>query len=354
MKRNLVHTCFVLIALLAVDGLGQQPRRMQLDDLGRVVASPTPQISPDCMSSSSLLREPLRREPVRWRPRACRRRKRQTTRSDQRASYLVIRGSRRAATGMAFLSNVALESGHRPHAQIFVLQARVGRAAPNHQCGKGGRSSQGAPTDERIAYRRRRSGKETGPERFNDSFEVANDDFSINPRRCPRHAWLVRGPTADIRPLTSGSPWRLPFIIHPARPHPRLPGRLDGKSIALVRLRLRIPAILVSPMFKCRVAPTFASGDELDRLEAYPTFHPRFAVYVWQPREVHSATLTRFTAASAGARQNMTRREESPSYGTLDLEGDRQIHWSVQTTALESRSGSSRSTVRRASSILAR
>src|SRR5712671_4300321 len=47
MKRTPFHACLVLIAVLAVAGLAQQPRRMQLDDLGRIVRVSDPQIAPD-------------------------------------------------------------------------------------------------------------------------------------------------------------------------------------------------------------------------------------------------------------------------------------------------------------------
>src|SRR5262245_9903380 len=42
-----LHLCSLLIALLAVVAFAQQPRRMQLDDLGRIVRVSDPQIAPD-------------------------------------------------------------------------------------------------------------------------------------------------------------------------------------------------------------------------------------------------------------------------------------------------------------------
>src|SRR5437870_1595234 len=47
MKRTTFHAIFVSICLLAVTALAQQPRRMQLDDLGRIVRVSDPQIAPD-------------------------------------------------------------------------------------------------------------------------------------------------------------------------------------------------------------------------------------------------------------------------------------------------------------------
>src|SRR6266568_3803572 len=47
MKRMILNACFVLAGFMAVIGLAQQPRRMQLDDLGRIVRVSDPQIAPD-------------------------------------------------------------------------------------------------------------------------------------------------------------------------------------------------------------------------------------------------------------------------------------------------------------------
>src|SRR5436189_981560 len=47
MKRTILQAFLVLITVIAVLGLAQQPRRMQLDDLGRIVRVSDPQIAPD-------------------------------------------------------------------------------------------------------------------------------------------------------------------------------------------------------------------------------------------------------------------------------------------------------------------
>src|SRR5258707_5279669 len=47
MKRMTFNACFVLAGFMAFVGLAQQPRRMQLDDLGRIVRVSDPQIAPD-------------------------------------------------------------------------------------------------------------------------------------------------------------------------------------------------------------------------------------------------------------------------------------------------------------------
>src|SRR6185295_18480706 len=47
MKRMGLFCCAVVIGLLTVTVLAQAPRRMQLDDLGRIVRVSDPQIAPD-------------------------------------------------------------------------------------------------------------------------------------------------------------------------------------------------------------------------------------------------------------------------------------------------------------------
>ena len=66
--------------------------------------------------------------------------------------------------------------------------------------------------------------KKTGPERFNDSFEVGNDDFLIQSQALPTHAWLVPADSGEAHRLTSGS-WSLPINHPPGAPASPDPGR---------------------------------------------------------------------------------------------------------------------------------
>ena len=47
MKRARFHWCLIILGVFAVAGFGQAQRRMQLDDLGRIVRVSDPQIAPD-------------------------------------------------------------------------------------------------------------------------------------------------------------------------------------------------------------------------------------------------------------------------------------------------------------------
>src|SRR6266852_3852187 len=129
MKRTTFHACLVLIAVLAVVGLAQQPRRMQLDDLGRIVRVSDPQIAPDGKSivivaaranydenrydADLVLVEVASGN--------------QRTLTHERRSVSHPRYSP-SGDRLAFLSNVALTTGQQPHPQVFVMPMSGGDA----------------------------------------------------------------------------------------------------------------------------------------------------------------------------------------------------------------------------------
>src|SRR5712691_9586909 len=122
MKRTTFTACLVLTTVLAVVGLAQQPRRMQLDDLGRLVRVSDPQIAPDGKSIVIVVARANYDE----------------NRYDADLVLVdVASGNQRTLTRerrnvshprfspggdrLAFLSNVAVASGQQPRPQIFVM-----------------------------------------------------------------------------------------------------------------------------------------------------------------------------------------------------------------------------------------
>src|SRR6185436_5234717 len=122
MKRMGFCCCAVVIGLLTVTVLAQAPRRMQLDDLGRVVRVSDPQISPDGASIVVVVARANYDE----------------NRYDGNLVLVdIASGNQRVLTAdrhsisqprfsptgdrLAFLSNVVLASGQQPHPQIFVM-----------------------------------------------------------------------------------------------------------------------------------------------------------------------------------------------------------------------------------------
>ena len=83
---------------------------------------------------------------------------------------------------------------------------------------------------------RTRRPKRTGEERHNDSFEIQNNHYLLQRRRCRRMLWLIPAAGGRARRLTSGS-WTLPVSHPPSAPSRRSRGRPMASRIALVRIR---------------------------------------------------------------------------------------------------------------------
>ena len=313
MKRTVIQACFVLIALLVAVGSAQQPRRMQLDDLGRVVRVSDPQISPDGTSVVVVVARANYDE----------------NRYDgdlvlvdiASGNQRVLTTERRSVSQprfspggdrLAFLSNVVLASGQQPHAQIFVMPMSGGDVRRLTSAPKGVQQFAWSPDGRTIAYATEdEAEKKTGPERFNDSFEVGNDDFLIQSQALPTHAWLVPADGGEAHRLTSGS-WSLPINHPPGAPASPLAWSPDGKSIVLIRMATphsgdaRDSAVQVLDVATGRMRGVTGR----DRLEGQPAFSPDGALIAyWQPRDGDSGNLNEIHVApsTGGAGKSITR-----------------------------------------------
>src|SRR6185295_11780923 len=236
MKRTTFHASLLLITVLAVAGVAQQ-RRMQLDDLGRVVRVSDPQIAPDGKSIVIVVSRANYDE----------------NRYDADLVLVdIATGSQRALTRdrrgashprfspsgdrLAFLSNVAAAAGQPARPQILVMPMGGGDASRITNAPKGVQQFAWSPDGRTIAYATEdEPEKKTGPERFNDSFEVGNDDFLIQTQALSTHAWVVPAEGGEAHRLTSGS-WSLPINHPPGAPASPLSWSPDGKSIVALRL----------------------------------------------------------------------------------------------------------------------
>jgi dipeptidyl aminopeptidase/acylaminoacyl peptidase len=313
MKTTKLHASLLLIGLLSVAGLAQQSRRMQLDDLGRVVRVSDPQISPDGASIVVVVARANYDE----------------NRYDgnlvlvdiSSGNQRVLTNDRRSVSQprfspsgdrLGFLSNVALASGQQPRSQIFVMPMSGGDVRRLTSAPKGVQQFAWSPEGRTIAYATEdEAEKKTGPDRFNDSFEVGNDDFLIQSQALPTHAWLVPAAGGDARRLTSGT-WSLPINHPPGTPPSPLAWSPDGKSIVLVRMATphsgdaRDSTVQVLEVATGRMRGLTGR----DRLEAQSTFSPDGSLIAyWQPRDGDSGNLNEIYVApsTGGSGKSITR-----------------------------------------------
>ncbi len=312
MNQSRFFALLFLAGLLAVTGLAQQ-RRMQLDDLGRIVRVSDPQIAPDGKSivivvgranydenryDADLVLVDIATG-------------NQRTLTSERRSVSHPRFSLRGDR-LAFLSNVAVASGQQPRPQIFVMPMGGGDVRRITSAPKGVQQFAWSPDGRTIAYATEdEAEKRPGPERFNDSFEVGNDDFLIQSQALPTHAWLVPAEGGEARRLTSGS-WSIPINHPPGAPASPLNWSPDGKTIALVRLATphsgdaRDATIQVVDVATGRMRALTGR----DRLEGQPSYSPDGSqVAYWQPRDGDSGNVNEIHIApsAGGAGRSITR-----------------------------------------------
>ena len=313
MKRTILQAFLVLITVIAVVGLAQQPRRMQLDDLGRVVRVSDPQIAPDGRSIVIVVARANYDE----------------NRYDADLMLVdIATGSQRALTRerraashprfspngdrLAFLSNISSAAGQPLRQQIFVMPMAGGDAIRITNAPKGVQQFAWSPDGRTIAYATEdEAEKKTGPERFNDSFEVGNDDFLIQSQALPTHAWLVPADGGEARRLTSGS-WSLPINHPPGAPASPLSWSPDGKSIVVVRLATphsgdaRNAIVQVIEVATGRMRGVTGR----DHSEGQPTYSPDGSqIAYWQSRDGDSGNVNEIHIApsAGGAGKSITR-----------------------------------------------
>lgn len=313
MKRISFHACLVLTTVLAVTGQAQQPRRMQLDDLGRLVRVSDPQIAPDGKSIVIVVARANYDE----------------NRYDADLVLVdIATGSQRSLTRerrstshprfspngdrLGFLSNVAAAAGQPARPQILVMPMGGGDASRVTNAPKGVQQFAWSPDGRTIAYATEdEAEKKTGPERFNDSFEVGNDDFLIQSQALPTHAWLVPAEGGEARRLTSGS-WSLPINHPPGAPASPLSWSPDGKSILVVRLATphsgdaRNATVQVIEVATGRMRAVTGR----DHSEGQPIYSPDGSrIAYWQSREGDSGNVNEIHVApsAGGAGKSITR-----------------------------------------------
>jgi len=310
MTRRACAVALVLSFAVAVS-VWSQPRRMELDDLGRVVRVSDPQISPDGKSIVVVVAHANYEE----------------NRYDGELVLVdIATGARRSLTfdrrGVGHprwspqgdrLAFLAAGGTGQTGAQIFVLPMAGGDGHRLTSVASGVQQFAWSPDGRTIAFAAAdEPEKKTGVERHNLSFEVTNDHFLTTAAPTPTHIWLVPSDgSAAARRLTSGS-WSLPVSYPPGAPASPLSWSPDSKAIAFVRTPSAHPGdrgqstIQIVDVSSGQMRPL----TDAERFEGYPSFSPDGSRLVyWYPREGNRSNVTEvhLVAASGGEGKSLTR-----------------------------------------------
>ena len=223
----------IVVMLFLVFSLpGSEQAKFDLEQLPKLVNVSDPQISPDGKSTAIVVSRPdyevnlYRSELVQVV--LATREERVLTRERKGVRY--PRWSP-AGDRLAFLANDANE---KP--QIFVLSMSGGDADQLTKAATGVQHYRWRPDGQAIAYSASDDApKRTGPEKFEDAFEVGNNSFLTRAQQLPTHLWLVASGGGEAKRLTSGS-WSVQAAKIPRAQNVPFTWSSDGKCIVFVKL----------------------------------------------------------------------------------------------------------------------
>ncbi|HKD50000.1 MAG TPA: S9 family peptidase [Candidatus Acidoferrum sp.] len=227
---------FFLVATLAAGAsvISAQSRRIELNDLVKIVSVSDPQISPDgktivvVVGRQNLEQDRTERELVQIDI---------ASRSQHPLTYeRKTAGSPRWSPNgdrLAFTANVGSGKDARP--QIFILPMGGGEAEKITDAPEGIEQFAWRPDGRDIAY----VSSDEPPnkkeiEKHNDSFEVGDNDYLTTEAPQPSHIWLISAKGGKAKRLTSGA-WSLPKSAPPSSPASPISWSPDGKSLLFTR-----------------------------------------------------------------------------------------------------------------------
>jgi dipeptidyl aminopeptidase/acylaminoacyl peptidase len=205
-----------------------------------------------------------------------------------------------------------LATGANAKPQIFVMPMSGGDAVQITKSAAGIQQFAWRPDGLMIAFAAAdEAPKKIGEEKFNDSFEVGNDDFLVKEAPLPTHLWLVPSDGGEARRLTSGS-WTLPISHPPSSPASPIAWSPDGKSIAFVMVETPHSGDSDRSTLQMLNISTgeFHSLTGRAKHEGYPVFSPDGSrLAYWFPRDGQSKNVNEIfvVPASGGEGKNVTR-----------------------------------------------
>ena len=209
-----------------------QAARFDIPDVGKIVRVADPQISPDGKSIVIVVTRP-------------------NYEIDLNESELVLVDVQsharhlltRDRKGVSFprwspsgdrLAYLANDSTNKP--QVFVMPMTGGDSEQITKVPTGIQQFAWRPDGSAIAFAASdEAPKLTGAAKFDDAFEVGNNDFLVTSKPMPTHLWMIPARGGEAKRLTSGA-WSLPISHPPGSPASPIAWSPDGKSIAFVKI----------------------------------------------------------------------------------------------------------------------
>jgi len=307
-----------------------QARRIELDDLSKIVSVSDPQISPDgksivlVVSRQNLEQDRSDRELVlvdvasgtqrvltserkgvgspRWSP------------SGDRLAFVAVTPAIRDSKEKDSKENK--ESKEAPGAdapQVFVLPMNGGEARKITNAPGGVEQFAWRPSGNEIAYvasDEPENKKEI--EKHNDAFEVGDNDYLATAAPTPSHIWLVPSLGGDAKRLTSGA-WSLPKSAPPSSPASPISWSPDGKFLTFTRQEH--PHFGDSDLTTLQIL-NVDSGEIRkltghEKLESYGLFSPDGSrLAYWYPRDGDPNNVNEIyvTSATGGDGGDVTRK----------------------------------------------
>jgi len=294
-------------SMLLVPAAWTQARRIQLDDLSKIVTVSDPQISPDGKSIVCVV-------------------SRQNMDQDRTDLELVLvdvaSGAQRVLTydHKAVGSPRWSPSGDRlafgavvgAVPQLFVLPMNGGEAKKITEAANGIEQFAWRPNGSDIAYvtsDEPENKKEI--EKHNDAFEVGDNDYLATEAPAPSHIWLVPASGGEAKRLTSGA-WSLPKSAPPSPPASPISWSPDGKFLTFTRQEH--PHFGDMDLITVQIL-NVETGEirkltKHDKLESFSRFSPdgsQLAYWHLRDSDLNNVNEIYVTPASGGDGVNLTR-----------------------------------------------